>query len=388
MVNVLVFAKIALENGRGGEVFNIELASGLSKRFNVDLLETNVLLNESLLSNKEIKKRLGGIKRQAPLKFAQFRIFNKNFTFPYPGSVIKLLKGVKKNDVVYAGVGNFKVDFMLMIFSLLVPQTKFLIGYHKPLHSEKRFSLYNLKYRASILFYSLFKKNIYHHTISIHTKKYLENFIDSRNIKFLIEGLELDKYIINVNDKKEDDILKFAYVGFLDDIHKGVGVLLEAIEEFLDENKDLKIFFEIIGVGPLESEVKRLEKKFPNYIRSIGYLTRDDLADSFKRNDVFLFSSRKEPFGRVIIEALAAKLIIICTRTIGSIEILRGKDFAFFLESLSVQQFKDKFKEIYNLWLANPEYIKKLQSLASEFAIKKYSISEEIEAFTRFIEKL
>ncbi|MFW9882213.1 MAG: glycosyltransferase family 4 protein [Candidatus Thorarchaeota archaeon] len=224
--------------------------------------------------------------------------------------------------------------------------------------------------------------------MSIQAKKYLENFLEARNIKFLIEGLELDNYTLKGNEKKEDGVLKFAYVGFLDDIHKGVGVLLKAIEEFLDENKDLKIFFEIIGVGPLKSEVKKVEKKYPDLIRSMGYLTREELVDSFKRNDVFLFSSRKEPFGRVIIEALAANLIIICTRTIGSIEILRGKDFAFFLENLSVEQFKNKFKEIYNLWLTNPAYIKKLQGLASEYAIEKYSISKEIEAFTKFIENL
>ncbi|MFW9882214.1 MAG: hypothetical protein ACFFG0_54825, partial [Candidatus Thorarchaeota archaeon] len=162
MIDILVFAKIALENGRGGEIFNIELANGLSKSYRVELLETNILLNESLLPKKEINRRLdSSIKRQLPLKFAQFRTLNKNFTFPYPGSILRLLKAIKKNNIVYAGIGNFKVDFMLMIFSLLAPQNKFLIGYHKPIHSEKRFSLYNFKYRASILFYSLFKKNIY-----------------------------------------------------------------------------------------------------------------------------------------------------------------------------------------------------------------------------------
>jgi glycosyltransferase involved in cell wall biosynthesis len=388
MINVLVFSKNALENGRGGEIFFIELAAGLQKYYIVTLLETNILINNKFLLNDEIEKRLRGIKRLPQLKFAQLSVLNKKINFPYPSTIRKIYKTVKGNDIIYAAAGNFKINLILMFTSLLNPRIKFTIGYHKPLHSAKKMSLYNLNYRISILFFSLFKKNFYHHTISLHTKNYLENFFDREKISFLIEGLELDKFTDNNLDKKREDVLKFAYLGFFDDIHKGLGVLLKAIEEFLNENKNLKVFFEIIGIGPLKPEVERLEKKYPKFLKYIGYLNEEDLGDALKKNDILLFSSRKEPFGRVMIEALAAEMIIICTPTVGSIEILRDKEFAFFLKKLGIKEFKESIISLYQEWIKNPEKIKELQKLAKQYALDKYSISKEILMFKDFFNRI
>lgn len=388
MVNVLVFSKNALENGRGGELFFIELAAGLQEYYKVTLLETNILINKKFLLKEEIEKRLRGIKRISQLKFAQLSVLNKKFNFPYPSTIRKIYKMVKVNDIIYTLASNFKINLIIMFTSLLNPQIKFTIGYHKPLHSEKKLSLYNLKNRISILFFSLFKKNFYHHTISLHTKKYLENFFDRKKISFLIEGLELDKFADNNLEKKREDVLKFVYLGFLDDIHKGAGVLLKAIEEFLIENKNLKVFFEIIGIGPLKPEVERLEKRFPKFLKYLGYLNKEELGEALKRNDILLFSSRKEPFGRVIIESLVAEQVIICTQTVGSIEILRGKKFAFFLKKLGIKEFKESIMRLYKEWIKNPEKIRDLQKLARQYALSKYSISREIKMFKDFFDRI
>jgi len=388
MVNVLVFSKTALENGRGGELFFIELAAGLQKYYNVTLLETNILINKKFLLKEEIEKRLKGIKRIPQLKFAQLSVLNEKFNFPYPSTIRRIYKMIKVNDIIYTSTGNLKINLIMLFTSLLNPQIKFTIGYHKPIHSEKKLSLYNLVYRTCILFFSLFKKNFYHHTISLHTKKYLEHFFDRKKIFFLIEGLEFEKVAETNLEKKREDVLKFVYLGFLDDLHKGVGVLLKAIEEFLNENTNLKVFFEIIGIGPLKPEVERLEKRFPKFIKYLGYLNKEELGEALRRNDILLFSSRKEPFGRVIIEALVAELIIICTQTVGSIEILRGEKFAFFLKKLGIPEFKESIMGLYKEWIKNPEKIRDLQKLAKQFALSKYSISEEIRMFKNYFEKL
>lgn len=387
MVKVLVFSKNALENGRGGELFFIELAAGLQKYYKVTLLETNILINKKSLLEEEIEKRLRGIKRISQLRFAQLSVLNKKFNFPYPSTIRKIYNMIKVNDIIYTAAGNFKINLIILFTSLLKPQIKFTIGYHKPLHSEK-ISLYNLKYRICILFFSLFKKNFYHHTISLHTKKYLENFFDQKKIFFLIEGLEFDGFTDNNLEKKREDVLKFVYLGFLDDAHKGVGVLLKAIEEFLNENKNLKVFFEIIGMGPLKPEVIRLEKRFPKFLKYLGYLNKEELGEALKRNDILLFSSRKEPFGRVIIESLAAEQIVICTPTVGSIEILRGKKFAFFLKKLGIKEFKESIMGLYKEWIKNPEKIRDLQKLANQYALDKYSISKEIKMFKDFFDRI
>ena len=83
MVNILIFSKSNLENGRGGEVFFIELATGLQKYYNIDLLETNILFGKKYLTKEEIKKRMPRIKRKPQLKFAQFKIFDCAFFMTY-----------------------------------------------------------------------------------------------------------------------------------------------------------------------------------------------------------------------------------------------------------------------------------------------------------------
>lgn len=387
MLKVLIISPFSLEYGRGGELSSIELATGLQKYFKITLIDTNRLLSEKAFSDIAIKKKLKGLKVKSRIKFATIKVFNRNLDFPFPWEVLRLYRTVKKNDIIYFSTSNFKMDLILMMFSLLHRQAKFIIGYRKPLYSEKLLSLYNFKYRLSILFFSLFKRRFYHHTISYHAKKFLDNFYNPKKVIHIIHGINLKFYKDKEIKKRKNDTLKFLYVGYLDDVHKGIGVLLNAIEQLLENNRNLKLSFEFCGVGPLESELKKLEKKFPQLIKYNGYVSNDNISQYYKRNDIFLFSSRREPFGRVIVEALAAQLLILCTKTYGSIEILSGKDFAFFFRELSIEAIIDKIIEVYNLWINNPKKFKILQKSAKEYAFQNYAFSKELEMFKSLINK-
>ena len=387
-MKVFLFSPLALENGRGGEISLIELASGFHKFYDVTLFDTNRVISESLLSKESIKKKLNGAKRGKQINFATMRLFNRNFSFPYPWEIIKLFKVIKKNDIIYSSVSNLKIDLMLVLFSLLRRQSKFIIGFRKPLYSKKILSLYNIKYRMSILLYSLFKNKFHFHTISEHAKKFLENFYEPQKITHIIHGVNLKDYVKDEIDKKQEDVLNFIYVGFLDDIHKGVGVMLDGIEKFIKENKELKVFFEFCGIGPLESKIRKLQEKFPMFVKYNGYISNEQISEYYKRNDIFLFTSRREPFGRVIIEALASKLIIICTKTYGSMEILKGKKFAFFLRELKSDVIKDKILSLYKLWQEKNNYFKSLQESAKIYALENYAYSKELEMFKELIHKL
>jgi glycosyltransferase involved in cell wall biosynthesis len=386
--NMFIFSPLALENGRGGEISSIELASGLQNFYDITLMDTNILFGKSVLSQNVIKNKLKDVKRDKRMHFATFKIFDKIFTFPYPWEILKLYRQVKKNKIIYTSSSTVKIDLLLIFFSLIQRKTKFIIGFRKPLFSERIFSLYNLKYRISILLFSLFKKRFYFHTISYHAKKFLENFYTPDKVFHVIHGVELKGFIEDGMEKKQSQTLNCIYVGNIDDVHKGVDILLDGIKKVIEENKNLRIFFEFCGEGPLESQVIELQNTYPKYVRYNGYVSNENIPEFYKRNDVFLFSSRREPFGRVIIEALAAELIIICSKTIGSIEILKGKDFAFFLQNLDANIIKEKIFEIYNMWLKNPDKFKQLKKLTKEYAFQNYSVSQEILSFKNLIEKI
>lgn len=388
MKRILIFSPNALENGRGGEISAMELASGLDKYFDVTFIHTNILMGKNLLSKNAIKKKIKGLEIKFRMKFATLKISNLIFAFPFPLHIYKLYKEVKKCDVIYTSYSNIKQTLIFIIFSLLFRRGKFIIGYRKPLYSDKIISLYNLKYRTSIILLSLFKKRIIHHALSKSAKSFLECFYSSKKVVHITHGVDLEKYKEESNKIEKDHQLKFIYIGYLDDVHKGVSILLESIELFLKKHKNLNISFEFCGMGPLTSEVRKLEEVHPKIIKFHGYISNDLIHTYYKNRDVYLFTSRVEPFPRTIMEALGAKLIILCSKTIGSIELLKGKNFAYFLNELSAIEISNKIFEIYDFWITNPKEFKELQAKAKDFVFKNYTSNVEIMIFKDLIEKI
>ncbi len=388
MVNILIFSKGALENGRGGEISYIELALGLKKYFNVSIMDTNVLLGKELLAKEVIQKKLNEVKKIERIYFATLKILNKVFTIPYPREIIKLYKKIKKYDIIYTSLGNIKINILLILFGLINRRIRFIIRYNKPLSTENLLSLYNIKIILSILLFSIFKRNFYHHALSKHAKKYLDKFYNPNNVIHIIHGINLDDYKGDSFSKKNNTLLNFAYIGYLDDVHKGIGILLEALDEFLIENQNLRVRFEFCGMGPLESKLKALEEKYPTFVKFNGYISNEKISDYYKKNDVYLFTSRSEPFPRVLMEALASNELIICSKTIGSNELLNGKKFAFFIEDLTSELIKEKILEIYDLWNSKPKEFKQLQASAKKFVFENYSFSKELEMFKALIERI
>jgi len=388
MTNIFIFSPFSLENGRGGELSLMELASGLQNYFNVELIDTNILTSKKLLSKEAIRNNLKGVNYIGQMKFLTYGIFDKIFTLPRPLEILTLLKIVRRNDFVYFSLFNFKNVLIFIFLSLVCRRTQFIIGHRKPLYSEKIISLYNLKYRLSILVLSLFKKRFNHHTISNHAKTYLSNFFNEKKVFHIIHGINLEDFKEEIFSNKNNEFLNFVYVGYLDDIHKGIGILLKSIDEFLAENQNLKVRFEFCGRGPLESKLEAIVEKYPEFVKFNGYISNEKISDFYKKSDVFLFTSRREPFGRVLIEAMATGLLVICSKTIGSIEILKGKDFAFFIKNLTEKDIKDKIREVYDLWEKQKDDFRELQESARLYALQSFSFTLELEMFRNLIENL
>lgn len=88
------------------------------------------------------------------------------------------------------------------------------------------------------------------------------------------------------------------------------------IEDFLDMPfKGTKI---LVGDGP---QRKSLEKKYPDAL-FVGTKRREDLANYYRSADVFVFPSRTDTFGLVLIEALACGLPIAAYKAPGPIDIV------------------------------------------------------------------
>jgi len=115
-------------------------------------------------------------------------------------------------------------------------------------------------------------------------------------------------------------------VGTVGRLHsdKGIDVLIEAQRVLNDKNIQLLVF----GEGPEEIFLRARAKDLGN-VRFLGY--RRDVRHLVAGLDLFVSASRSEPFGLATLEAMAAGVSVVATRTRGSkglLEHLQDRLFA------------------------------------------------------------
>jgi glycosyltransferase involved in cell wall biosynthesis len=94
------------------------------------------------------------------------------------------------------------------------------------------------------------------------------------------------------------------------------------IEAFL--TLDLPGQKNVAGVGPA---LELLRKRFPE-VQFVGVLSREDLARLYSSVDVFVFPSRTDTFGLVMLEALACGTPVAAFPVQGPIDVVGGSDVA------------------------------------------------------------
>jgi len=106
---------------------------------------------------------------------------------------------------------------------------------------------------------------------------------------------------IKEEDSEINDRIKFLFVGGLVP-QKGLDIILPLIEKIDLKNAE----FHIVGSGPMEEIIKNNKK-----IIYHGNVDNEKLALIYRDCDVFLYPTRGDSFGLVILEALASGLYVI-----------------------------------------------------------------------------
>ena len=96
--------------------------------------------------------------------------------------------------------------------------------------------------------------------------------------------------------------------------------MLEALAEL--QSIDINFSLQIAGDGPEFSPLKALstELGLNDNVQFLG--RRNDIPDLMKNADLFVLPSLREPFGIIVLEAMAMGTPIIATRSEGPLEVL------------------------------------------------------------------
>lgn len=152
----------------------------------------------------------------------------------------------------------------------------------------------------------------------------LDFFVAPEKIAIIPNMIDLDVFKADKKIKKES-VFTFLSVGTLID-KKGFDVLINAFYELKKTNKNIQL--KIIGEGVNKSKLQQLVAKLQLSESVIfgGYKTKEELVVEYSKVHVFVSPSLKEPFGVVIIEALACGLPIVVTNSGGPANIVNQEN--------------------------------------------------------------
>ncbi|MBI3756921.1 MAG: glycosyltransferase family 4 protein [Deltaproteobacteria bacterium] len=127
-------------------------------------------------------------------------------------------------------------------------------------------------------------------------------------------------YPLPAGVKSEDFILCVAN----HNAKKAVDVLLNAFARLLSSSSSLNLL--LVGEGPLTTDLKRLaqELHLNSHVQFLGSKNYEEVAELMRRSRLFVLPSRAEPFGIVLLEALASRKPIVATKVGGIPEFIEN----------------------------------------------------------------
>jgi len=149
--------------------------------------------------------------------------------------------------------------------------------------------------------------------------------ISSPNAKIIYGASDTEPYA-SQRDENQKEKTSLLYIGRLTP-EKGVHTAIEAVEKLVHEHGINHIKLTILGDGDYDY-VQYLhhlvdEKKIASYVDFMPAQPKEALPALYHGSDIFLFTSIwPEPFGRVIVEAMASGLTVVGTAVGGAAEIL------------------------------------------------------------------
>lgn len=192
-------------------------------------------------------------------------------------------------------------------------------------------------------------------TISEQSKRDIMKYyeIKENNIKVIPNGVNIEKF--NPTNYSEELRKRYGnkiilYSGLMVQ-RKNIHVLLKAFKYINEELPDVKLI--LTGEGNFLEEYKELTNSLgiESNVHFLGFVSDQKLLKLLATADLFVFPSKKEGFGQVIIESLASGTPVICADIPPMADIIDDAGKVF-----EVGNPKDLAKKILNLFQDSKSY--------------------------------
>ncbi len=205
--------------------------------------------------------------------------------------------------------------------------------------------------RKVILAY-FFKRAVSSIAISTPVKEdFIKNFgVKREKVELIYNAVELETFFSSKKNKdlilkyvSDNEVLILGCVGRLSP-EKGYDLLFDALQHVKANINNFHLF--ILGEGDQLNNLQQYSKKL-DLQENITFLgTKENIEEYFKLFDVFILPSRNEPFGLVVVEAMASGNPIIAFATGGVTEIMRDQIEGFLIKPFDTKAMSERIIEL------------------------------------------
>ncbi|MEI8362872.1 MAG: glycosyltransferase [Betaproteobacteria bacterium] len=165
---------------------------------------------------------------------------------------------------------------------------------------------------------------------------------------------------------------------------KNINFLLEMTKILIEKRPDVLLV--VTGEGPAEASLHKLAITLglENNIKFIGYLDRStELNACYKSADIFVFASKSETQGLVLLEAMAQGTPVVAIAELGTASILIEDEGALIANDNTLE-----FSERVHQLLMYPEQRFELGLSAKAYALEKWTAKRQAERMVDFYRNL
>ncbi|MDX1379424.1 MAG: glycosyltransferase family 4 protein [Anaerolineales bacterium] len=212
--------------------------------------------------------------------------------------------------------------------------------------------------------------------------------VSPKNAEIIYGAIDTSLYLNSRTQIQQNKNTSLLYIGRLTH-EKGVHTAIDAVEVLVNNAgvRDLELL--IVGdgdpeyVAELHASVRR--NNLASFVTFMSAQPKEALSALYHQSDIFLFTSIwAEPFGRVIVEAMASGVVVVGTSVGGAAEILSEDVNALIFTPDDPSSLSKQLKRL----VESPELRNRLAKAGRETAIRKFDIermTNEIEAYLKSI---
>ena len=298
-------------------------------------------------------------------------VHNKNKK-DYQGILFRDYQNKKALKQMEAYADKWKIDLVHTNSIVLLVGAMLAKRIHKPhiWHIREQIEeAFNLQFDHKLLYQIYFNRASKVICVSNYIKEQYQKEICKTSSCVIYNGIDMERYKIS---KKEKDCNRFNILmcGRIDE-NKGQKQAVHAVEKIIKEENYKKIHLKIVGEGngryflDLKKYVK--EQGLETYIDILPF--QSDLKELRKESDISLVCSKSEAFGRVTVEGMLGRDIVIEARTSGTMELIQDGITGYLYEYGNIEDLKNKILQVIFTW----ELQGKVMDHAQKYAVQNFS---------------